>query len=195
MTDKKEVRIATRADEAQLMDLCRALHKENGLFELDEDMVRTMLYRAFNREGGIIGVIDGDNEIAACIFALLSNFWYSKDSHIEELFSYVRPNFRRSNYADLLIEFMKRCATEIGIPLVIGVITSDRAEAKVRLYRRKLGVPAGAFFVYNSVWNNDNKFNDSNLWKVHAKKRKEIINAVTPATMTTSAVPMLSNGG
>ncbi len=195
MTDKKEVRIATRADEAQLMNVLRDVHRESGLFNLDEEMARAMFYRAFNRQGGLVGVIDGKNEIEACIYLLISNFWYSRDNHLEELFNFVRPAYRKSNHAAAMLTFAKQCSNEIGIPLVIGVLTNSRMEAKVRLYRQKLGVPAGAFFVYGGKWVNDSIMMNGELWKVHAKKRKDIINAVTPATMTTSAVPMLTNGG
>src|SRR5215469_8131893 len=149
-----EVRLATRQDEEQLMALCHALHADNGLFSMDEDMVRAMLHRAFDRQGGIVGVIDGDKELAAAIYMLLSNFWYSRDNHLEELFSFIRPPYRngRYHYIDQLADFAKDCATKIGIPLVIGVVTNKRTEPKVRLYRRLFGVPAGAFFIVGGEW-------------------------------------------
>ena len=150
-----KVRLATPDDEPALMDLCRALHADNGLFKMDDDMVRGMLHRAFDRQGGIIGVIDGKDQIAAAIFVLISNFWYSRDNHLEELFNFIRPEYRKSNYATSMIEFACECANKIGIPLVIGILTHQRMLEKVRLYRRKLGVPAGAFFVHNSSWKND----------------------------------------
>jgi hypothetical protein len=35
------------------------------------------------------------------------------------------------------------------MPLLIGVLSNHRTEAKVRLYERQFGKPTGAFFLYN----------------------------------------------
>ena len=191
MTAPATVRLATRADEADLMKLCRELHADNGIFKFDDGMVSTMLNRAFNREGGIIGVIDGKKEIAGAIYMLLSSFWYSHDNHIEELFNFIRPPYRKSNYGLSLIEFAKDCADKIGIPLVIGVLTSKRMEAKVRLYHKLLGMPAGAFFVYGKEIETAP---DLYLWRNHTRDREgKVRNGgnLPRATVTTSAVPML----
>lgn len=186
------VRLATRADETDLMRLCRQLHSDNGIFEMDDAMVRAMLHRAFNREGGIIGVIDGKNEIEAALYMLISNFWYSTQHHLEELFSFVREPYRRSTHAAELIKFAERCADTLNLKLLIGVLTSHRMESKVRLYRRELGMPAGAFFVYEPG-DASNEFGTSmDVWKMlygHSRGRSK--KTLDQATMTTSAVPML----
>lgn len=171
-TKSPNVRLATPSDEAQLMDICRDLHKENGLFAMDDDMVRGMLHRAFNRQGGMIGVIDGDKEIAAVIYMLLSNFWYSRDNHLEELFAFVKPAYRKPpGHAIALIEFAKQCSDKIGIPLVIGVLSNRHMEAKVRLYRRELGAPAGAFFVFNSPNWSAQESEAFDPWRQHTRGR------------------------
>jgi len=192
------VRIATAKDELQLMDLCRALHADNGLFEMDDELTKGMLYRAFDRKGGIIGVIDGTNEIAAAIYMMLSNFWYSKQTHLEELFSFVKPPYRKSNYAKELLEFAKSCQRELGVPLVIGIITNRRQEAKVTLYRKKLGTPAGAFFVVGGHWINETEPCED-LWRRHShgrdkKRGNGIMEAILPSTTTTAPLPMLPLG-
>ena len=48
------VRIVGPEDEEEVMVLCRDLHNENGIFTLDENKVRSVLRRAFNKEGGIL---------------------------------------------------------------------------------------------------------------------------------------------
>lgn len=149
----KTVRRATLADEEELMELCRELHKENGLFSMNESFVRQALRMAFMEHGGIIGLIGDPGKIEAAIYIKFGTFWYSDQFHLEELFNYVRPQYRKSTNAKDLINFAKRCAEELNLPLVIGVITNDRTEAKVRLYKRQLHNTAGAFFVYNSKFN------------------------------------------
>lgn len=147
MTSPSEVRLATPADREGIMALCRMLHAENGLFPMEEDLVEETIQRAFDRKGGIIGVIGAPGQLEGIIYMLVSNFWYSRKPHLEELFNFVHPDHRKSEHAKALIEFAKKCASD-DVRLVIGVISNERTEAKVRLYERRLGKPTGAFFVY-----------------------------------------------
>jgi hypothetical protein len=142
------VRIADATCEDEAMRLCRELHKENGLFSLNEDKVRATLRKAFDRHGGILGIIGTPSHIEAMICMVISSFWYSDDPHLEELFIFVCQEHRKSKHAVELIRFAKWAADEGGIPLVIGVISDERTAGKVRLYQRELDRPIGNFFVY-----------------------------------------------
>lgn len=147
MITTSRVRKADRSDEPELMEMLREVNVESGLFPLSEGKAQSYLDRAFNRQGAVIGVI-GTSHLEASICVLVTSFWYSDEWHLEELWNYVRPQHRKSNNAKDMIAFGQRCSDEIGIPLIIGVLSNMRTEAKVRLYRRKLGEPSGAFFVY-----------------------------------------------
>jgi hypothetical protein len=142
------VRRAVPADEPELMELCHELHAENAMFAMSEKKVTAMLARAFSQQGALIGALGPTGSIEGAIFMLISQFWYSDDFCLEELFSYVRPEFRRSTNAKELINFAKRCSDEIGIPLVIGVVSNERTKAKVGLYQRQLADPVGAYFLH-----------------------------------------------
>jgi GNAT superfamily N-acetyltransferase len=141
------VRLATPADEECLMKLCKMLHEENGLFSLEEDMVRETLRKGFERTSGVIGVIGSPDALEGVIYMEVGNFWYSRKPHLMELFNFVHPDHRKSDHAKALLDFAKKCATD-DIRLVIGIISNIRTAAKVKLYERKLGKPSGAFFVY-----------------------------------------------
>jgi GNAT superfamily N-acetyltransferase len=156
------VRTATASDEAEIIKVLHEMHAEGGLLNLDVDSARNMFAFAFEKRGGIIGVIG--NPIEAAIGLLITRFWYTKENHLEEFFSFVRQPYRNTNHAKTLISFAKKCSDEIGIPLVIGVLTNKRIEGKVRLYRRSLGYPAGAFFVYNANWISERDENED-FWK------------------------------
>ena len=169
------VRIATINDLSEVMSLLAIMHAEGGIMPLDEMEAQSMFMRAFKREGGILGVIGEPGDIKAMIFLLIAKYWYTRTNHLEELFNFVRPDVRfesgaRNDYAGKTVEFAKKCSDEIGIPLVIGVLTNRRMQGKVRLYRKKLGVPAGAYFVYNSKWKNDEPANED-FWKDPFPKR------------------------
>lgn len=171
MTD---IRIATREDEPELLRLLKLMHAEGGLFPLDEDRARQMFAKAFDRKGGIIGVIGPPDDIEGLIGLLITSFWYTRENHIEEYCNYVRPDKRQTTHAKTLISFARQCSDAIEIPLVIGVMTNRRVVEKVRLYRRSLGNPAGAFFVYPADrWVNELVENDD-FWKTpfpaHSRK-------------------------
>lgn len=148
MTYPGRVRIATKEDEEELMELSRELHKENGIFTLNEDKVRMMLRRAFNREGGILGVIGASGAVEGMIYMLVSTFWYSDDPHLEELYAYTRPQFRKTKDTIELLSFARWCSDQSGFPLLIGILSNERTAAKVRLYQRHLDSPVGSFFLY-----------------------------------------------
>jgi hypothetical protein len=146
----KRVWLATAHDEEAVMVLCRELHAENGMFPLNEEKVRRHLRKAFNKEGGILGVIGEPGKLESMIYMTISTFWYSDQAHLEELFLYVRPEYRKSRNALELMQFARWCSLNTGFPLIIGVISEKQTVGKVRLYRRNLGRPVGAFFLYNS---------------------------------------------
>ena len=143
------VRLATEADVPQLLELGRMLHRENAMMPLSEDRILEMVWKGVKRDASILGVIGEPGAIEGGIFLTVGRFWYTNEFHLEELFSYVRPECRRSENAKALIEFAKSSAVRLKKPLLIGIISNDRTQAKVRMYKRQLGEPAGAYFLYN----------------------------------------------
>ena len=142
------VRRATLEDEAQILALCHMLHAENGLFNMDDNIVRETVHDALIQKSGVIGVIGPSDALEGVIFLTIGRFWYTREPHLEELFNFVHPDFRRSERSKKLIDYAKMLAGD-DIKLVIGVMSGIRTEAKVRLYERRLGPRFGAFFVYN----------------------------------------------
>lgn len=151
------VRKATPADMPELMEMCRELHEENAQFPMNDAKVTEMLNRAFNGGGAIVGVLGQTGSIEGAILLLINSWWYTDAWCIEEIFSYVRPQYRKSTNAKDLITFGKRCSDELGIPLVIGVVSNVRTRAKVGLYTRQLSEPSGAYFIYGKTLKQDAK--------------------------------------
>ena len=134
------------------MAMCRALHDENGLFSLNEDKIRAVIRKCYERKGAIVGVIGPTGKIEASTCLLISDYYYTDDWHLAELWNHVGKDFRNSRNAEALICFGIKCQKEIDIPLITGIITNNRVAGKVRLYRQLLGYPAGAFFVVGGKW-------------------------------------------
>ena len=149
MTEKPDcVRMATKADEQQIYDILMELYAENSLFELSPEKVWGIIRKATNRQGGIIGVIDGPNGIEGTVGLELVQFWYSESWLLSEYWNFVREPYRQSDNAKNLINFAKWCAESMNMPLHMGIITTKRTAAKERLYRRVMP-KVGAFFVHN----------------------------------------------
>ena len=149
----QRVRVADARDEDALLDLCRSLHRENGLFPLCEAKVAAILRIALEgplpERRGLIGVIGPRNGIEGAIYLEVGSNWYSDKLYLAELFNYVLPQHRNSSNSVDLIAFAKHMSDTFQVALLIGVLSNIRTEAKIRLYRKQLGEPAGAFFVHN----------------------------------------------
>jgi hypothetical protein len=165
------IRIASAADEPEILQLLKMMWKEGGWRPLDIDCARAMFARAFDRKGGILAVIGGPGQIRAMMFLLIARAWYTSENHLEELFCYVHPNHRKSDYHKIMIEYAKACSDELSkdagrkIPLLMGVLTSKRMSAKVRLYRRFFGIPVGAFFMHNAPWVDKTDLSEEDFWR------------------------------
>jgi len=142
------VRLAVPEDAERIVALCEMLHEENGLFPLSLAKVHALLDRAFLKQGGIVGVIGEVGNPVASIYLGLSQSVYSDTWSLVEEWNYVSPEHRHSDYARKLIAYAKACSDEIKMPLLVGILSNKRTEAKVRLYERHLE-KAGAYFIYN----------------------------------------------
>lgn len=155
---KSIVRIATPEDHHEIWRLFLQGHKENGLFTLAHDKVQWFLSRALAPHTiaaddvgprGVVGVIGEAGALEGLVFITIGEYWYSHDKHIEEFIVYVDPDHRQSNHAQALVAWMKEQADATGLPLMTGIISNKRTEAKCRLYRRMLP-KVGEFFLYTT---------------------------------------------
>lgn len=144
----QEVRLALPEDREGIVSLTRLLHDENGLFALAPTKVEVMLDRFYKREGAIIGVIGDVGAPVAVIYLSIHQPIYTNDWVLGEEFNFVHPDHRRTRHARNLIAYAKHLSDEAELPFVIGILSNQRTEAKIRLYEQVLE-KAGAFFVYN----------------------------------------------
>lgn len=143
------VRIATPKDEDEVMRLMRRAFDEQPIFALNEQRMRANIRMCTERRGGILGVIDGPNGIEGYLIAMLGQHWYSDEWHLEELSNFVDPDYRKSTHAKDLINFVKWFAEQLKMPVILGILSTKRLEAKIRLYERQVR-KVGAVFVFNT---------------------------------------------
>lgn len=142
-----EVRMAAPADRQPLWSLMTELHGENGLFSISPSKVDAMLDRYYNRERTLIGVIGDVGRPVAAIYLELTQPIYSDDWMLCEQFNFVHPDHRRTTYAKQLIAFAKKCSDDLRLPLMVGILSNKRTEAKMVLYDKWLH-RAGGYYIY-----------------------------------------------
>lgn len=156
MTSPSVVRVGIPEDAQEVWRLFLQGHKENGIFALSPQKVQWFLNRVLNQHlippedtgpRGVIGVIGPVGALEGLVFLMISTYWYSDDLHIEEYLVYTDPEHRHSNHAKALIQWMKDQVELTGIPLLTGIISNHRTEAKCRLYRRMLPKIGEFFYV------------------------------------------------
>jgi hypothetical protein len=78
--------------------------------------------------------------------------WYNLEPIMQDNAMFVDPDFRsaKGGRARKLAEWARDTSEKLGIPLAIGVISNSRTEAKVRLFERVFGAPAGVYFLHNA---------------------------------------------
>lgn len=148
------VREATPQDFDEIMRLSMAAAQENALSEPDMALVAKEIHGGITRNGGVIGVIGGPagTRLEGMIILKLSSMWYNLEPIIQDNAMFVDPDFRsaKGGRARKLAEWARDTSEKLGIPLAIGVISNTRTEAKVRLFERVFGPPAGVYFLHNA---------------------------------------------
>ena len=150
------VRIANQKDFSEIWRLFRESHSENALFPLAEDKINWFLSRVLSPESipsddvnvrGVLGVIGTIGSLEGMVLLTIGSQWYSRAHYLEEYMVYVDTGHRRSGHAKALVSWMKLQSEVTGLPLLTGILSTKRTEAKCRLYQRMLP-KAGEYFLY-----------------------------------------------
>jgi len=155
-----DVRIIDPVDETDVLGMCQKLWEENGIFPYNEEKVHSIIRNCLHNKVSqkpvtpyaIVGVIGEPGKLQASTCIILGEYYYSDQMHLMELWNYVLPEHRRSKNAEALIEFGKSISDKMKMPLITGIVTEKSLAGKIRLYRRRLGVPLGALFVHGATW-------------------------------------------
>lgn len=150
--DAIKVRVGTPEDIHACMDIAELACRENALVNANPQKLLQHLWAALNMQEGIVGIIgEPAAPIEGIVLLRIGPFWYSDDRVVEEKVVFVRPEYRsaKGGRAVKLCRFSMAVSDKLGLPLTIGVLSTTKAEAKVRMYNRLFGEPAGAYWIYN----------------------------------------------
>jgi len=146
------VRTGEPSDIHAMMDLALAACEENGLTRPNPQKLCAEIWSALNLHLGIVGIIGEQGKpLEAAVMLRVESLWYSDELVLNERAVFVSPEFRqaRGGRASKLTDFALQASKNLDLPLMIGVLSNHRTEGKVRLYERKLGKPAGAYWIVN----------------------------------------------
>ena len=147
------IRIGTTADLDEVMKAAVEAIDEIGLVNPDPERLLGDIWPALNEDGGLVGIICGsDGKPQGGVLLRIGKMWYSNQDVLEERVIFVLPEFRslKPSRAQMLCAFSKKVSEDLELPLLIGVMSTVRTEAKVRMYERQFGKPTGAVFLYNA---------------------------------------------
>jgi hypothetical protein len=150
--DPVHIRIGTPDDVHRMMDIAMLAVIENGFCSVNKEKLLNPIWSALNLNHGIVGIIGEPGElIQATVLLMVGSVFYSDEPILEERAIFVRPEYRsaKGGRAARLCEFSRNTSDRLGLPLAIGVLSSHRTEAKVRMYSRIMGPPSGAYWLYN----------------------------------------------
>ena len=148
-----KIRVATPEDLDEIMNIATMACEENGFLNPNSAKLAVEIWPALHQDHGICAVIGKPQGIIEGLVLLrIGNMWYSDSIVVEEKAIFIHPDFRsaKGGRAKKLCEFSKKVSDTLGIPLIIGVLSNSRTEAKVRMYERQFGKPSGAFFLYGA---------------------------------------------
>lgn len=154
-----EVRLLRPEDAESLYELLtEEIWAENAVFPVAPAKVRSVIDVAAGITPwapglpmSVIGVIGNVGKVEASIGLVVTQFWYTEEWHLEDCWTCVSKRARGSNHATALLKFGKIIQRQMNIPLMMGVLSDIRTEAKVRYFRRELGDPVGAVFVWPAL--------------------------------------------
>lgn len=147
-----KVRVGTPADVHAVMDLALMGAGENGLSDPEPGKILQDVWEALNLNFGILGAIGPlGGPLEGAVLLRITVPWYTEQPVLEERAIFVHPDYRaaQGGRAARLVEFSKKAAKGLNLTLMIGVLSNQRTAGKVRMYRRMLGEPAGAYFLFN----------------------------------------------
>ncbi len=134
------------------MEMFLQANLENGIDKLSQEKLLSIVWPSLHQDAGVVGIVGPVGEKPEGVVLLrIESLWYSDAPVIAEKLVFVHPDYRsaRGGRARKLCEFSKKVSDELGMPLIIGIVSNDRTKGKVRMYERLLGPAAGAYFLYN----------------------------------------------
>lgn len=147
------VKIASQGDKEAIVDALELKNAEDGYgeFGFDRDLASAVVQIGLNREKAFIGVIKGKNGLEATIGLYAEVPWWSTKYFLQDRWMFVCPAYRKSPHGKDLIEFAKRQASGLSLPLQMTIAITEQTANKAGLYERQFKRVRGAIYIYRAA--------------------------------------------
>lgn len=139
------IRPATEGDIPALKRLLKEMHAEVGIGKFDEERFSNTIQSVCTNSIAIVAEIDG--ELVGSIGISVDKWWYSNDSFLADVWTFVHPSARNTRAAALMISEARAMAKRLNAPLVLGIFNRVEIERKAKFYARQGLTPMGAWFM------------------------------------------------
>lgn len=149
------IRIATTDDVYEIMALAEEVYGEMCIVAPDKEKILNTIWPALLQEDGVCFVVVGsDSKIQGGVLIRTGELWFSTEKLLIENLLFISKKYRNTSSgllrAKLLCNAAKRRSDELGMPLCIGVFSTDRTESKMRFYESQFGSSVGGSFLYGA---------------------------------------------
>lgn len=138
-----DLRLAQPSEAAQIIAMLKLMFSEDGHVRWSDAKVGAVVDRLIDIGQGAGACIVVRNGASASIQGTLgmtiSEFWFDSDPHLEMLWLFVDPAYRRSSHAADLIMMARRYADELGLPLRWEIPETPETDMKAVMLRKYLG--------------------------------------------------------
>ena len=149
LNNKNLTTTATTKDDVVLLAhfLIEQFHKEYSEHYPAVDVEKVIRYIADHIINGKGYIVRLNDDIIGAALVKVTDYWFSKETFINEGVFYVSAKARRTPAAKLLLNELKAYARELDLPLMIGVTTGDRLKAKDKFFEMNSFKRVGGMYV------------------------------------------------
>jgi N-acetylglutamate synthase-like GNAT family acetyltransferase len=142
------VRKAGILDISSIIFLLLEMHKnvEIPVSKINSELLVDKISQAIHK-GVVFVAIDDKNVIQGSIGGMIGSDWWSSETHLADLWFYVRPDFRKSSAGNDLIKNFIKVAKDSKIPVKLGHVFSGDIDRKDNFFSRLGLIKAGSIFV------------------------------------------------
>lgn len=141
---------ATTTDIDAILPLLALRHRELGGGAFDATAARAKLSELTHPKGaGSVGIIPDNGTVVASVGLTVARFWDSADLHLEDLWTFVHPDHRKSKHHKNLITFAKAVSNRMGLKLLMAQPENDETMPQVNVLLTGAFARVGGLFEHN----------------------------------------------
>ena len=131
------IRDATRDDFSSMIEILEEMALDNAQFSINRQKSLSLIANMIDDPNSWIFLCIDDDVIAGMFAVSKTSPWYSDDPILDEGWVYVRRSHRKTRAVFYLCKEVQQLSSLLGdLPVMVDVVTANRANIKVKLFNR-----------------------------------------------------------